>query len=475
MRRLISGILPALLSVSLLLAGCEKDQERDTPPVFEEPILVSSSLLFTSPGAALYDMISERVPVLPELVHELGNISKRNHSLRISVYEIVYKSKDIAGNEIILSGMVSVPFHIDGTEMTINNISLEHSIFNIDSDITTVFGALATIRALFGSLVVTPYCQGGGVDKGRPGTYVPLSEHILKARQSIDCELAALEFLRTQAVRGLNVRLSPNYSTYNIGISNGGASALAVMKILESETEYEEVNRDRIHLSGTYMGEGCADYSILLDTFIDNYDKPTQVDRMKPDILISIMTSAYNAHAIYSPKPYFSYEENGRTMHINLESYFSEEFNAARVLVGNEMVSITEACNRGYWYDNLLQMSDDSYILKAGFETLEDIFSPDLFNEDGTVNKSRREWKAIISALKENSLLDGFEPKSKLLIVSSKDDTFIPFEINRQMYENLSDGGRNPNVKLRAISGLDHSDASDLCWIESIVKKNLFQ
>lgn len=391
-------------------------------------------------------------------------------------YQISYFSKDASGKDIVLSSLVSFPTFKSGRKLTLSNISLSHSMFNMTDTMTKLIANVTKVRCiLFADVIVSPFYQGGGIDKRRPGTFVPIAEHNLKARQAIDGEIAALEFLDSlKASSDLNFELSPTYRTYNMGISNGGACALAVLKILENDPKYIEINREKIHLGGTLMGEGSADYGMLYDQCIDRYDMPIQMDFLKPDAVVATINSSYKAHAVFSPKDYFFYEdEQGVRKKIQLEDFFSPEFCAVRFELDEGSLSFFDAYDNCFWLAAVsLSTGITSEILLHGFEKLADIFNPKLFREDGSIDKDCREWKALMCAFEENSLIDGYSPRSPLLIFCSKNDTFMPYNINELLYNNLRDGGRNRNVRMRTLYGLDHFPATFYIWAFELTHRN---
>lgn len=393
----------------------------------------------------------------------------------IRTYQVSYLSKDAAGKDIVLSTIVSIPAFRSGRKITLSNISLSHSMFNMTDTMTKLIANVTKTRCvLFADVVVSPFYQGGGINKRLPGTFVPIAEHNLKARQAIDAELAALELLDSlKCDSDLNFELDPDYHTYNMGISNGGACALAVLKILENDPEYDKINREKIHLGGTLMGEGSPDYGMLYDQCIEEYDTPIQMNFLKPDALVATVNSSYKAHAVFAPKDYFFYEDLGMKKKILLEDFFSPEFCAVRLELEEGSLSFFDAYDNCFWLaDVSLSTGITSEIILRGFEKLSDILNPKLFNVDGTLDKNCKEWKALMCALGENSLIDGFAPRTPLLIFSSKGDTFMPYNINEKLYNNLRDGGDNRNVRMRTLYGLDHFPATFYIWGFELTHRN---
>lgn len=425
--------------------------------------------------ASLQDTYMEGTEGVPAF-EEIECSSDTLLNLVLWTYQVSYLSKDAAGEDIVLSTLVSFPTFKNGRKITFSNISLSHSMFNMTDTMTKLIATVTQARCiLFRDMVVSPFYQGGGINKRKPGTFVPIAEHNLKARQAIDGELAALELLDVLKDNpDLNFELSPDYHTYNMGISNGGACALAVLKILENDPQYADINRDKIRLGGTLMGEGSADYSILYDQCIDNYDNSIQMDFLKPDALAATINSSYKAHAVYSPKEYFFYNDGqGEKKKLLLEDFFSPEFCAVRLQLAEGSLSFFDAYDNCYWLADVSFPSGiTSEIILHGFEKLTDILNPNLFNEDGTLDKNCKEWQALMRALGENSLIDGYAPKTPLLIFCSKGDTFMPYNINETLYRNLHDSGNNENVRMRTLYGLDHFPATFYIWGFELTHRN---
>lgn len=426
--------------------------------------LVSAELVKSEPAAEVVDKL---VSSLEIEAPTLFDIDLSEFGMKMETFRITYNTKDNRGNDIVLSGDVCFmrnPFS-DGLR-TIESVSLFHQAFTTSEDNNTDYEEYAFPgRSVHNALVVYPHYQGSYAGKDMEGCPVTIAELVLKARQAIDCELAALEF-----IEGLDgVRMACNYYTENMGISCGAGAALATQYLLENVEEWKILNRSRIRLLSTYCCEGCYSYGDLLwclTKFYEDY-KPddlsdiTSMEDFKPAALIAVLVGAYDT---WKGIP----DENGRDYFEGIDDvreYFSPEFLAMPLKEknGRPVPDVIEYFRSG-------ELGHHSRMFKmAGIKAI-DMLNPELIGEDGQINRDDPRMAAMLRVLAKNDIIkDGWYPKAKLCIAHSTADEFIPYTQAVDVYNNLSVYGLNRNVTLKLIPELEHTNANIFYAIVDIV------
>lgn len=343
--------LPAIVAFASMLSSCEdeilleeelieqKTKISKTEVTVEEPVepvgrLVSATMLSQPvPAGTAISNVMNAVPSGEYeglLVGESGGdllaspeflkCDLLGIDMQLETYRIRYRSMGGAeGKEpVILTGDIAFIANADhSNKRKLESVSLFHTTFNpSESTSYTWEEMIFPTRAAFNALVVYPFYQGSFSDKGdkADGHTICVSEQLIKARQAIDCELAALEFLETLD----HVEMEKCYYTENMGVSNGAGATLATQYLLENDPEYRAINRSLIHLKGTFCSEGCYSWGDLMNSVLTTTgdDVPLgdeSVDGMKPVALISCLIGAYDT---WKDK-YFD--------GIELESFFNEE------------------------------------------------------------------------------------------------------------------------------------------------------
>lgn len=489
--------IQSFLSVAaalLFFSGCQKMEDMEVLPEKQDESrvavasgqgkLVSASLSSTRTVDEAVQNALENVEqtsgtmIADSVVTNIRLLRKRftGKEWQMQVYRIKYNTVDIDGNPIQLNGDVGFINETSGKcKRTLDAISLFQTAFNTEELTTTLYEVMVLpVRVLYNQVVVYPFYQGIGIDRGvHP---VTISEPMLKARQSIDCELAALELLDQ-----LNVGLDENYYTANFGISNGGATTLAVQYLLESDAEYKKINEDVIRLAGTYCGEGCYSFRKLIPILTAPEKKPEF--SLLPDYMSIIKSMAYIACLIGSYDTWNG--RNGHYRHVSsVDDYFSEDFLKIQ---------------RPYWIEplNILQLrfselsrpEPDGYMgfienfrkgyLSMGDEMIfngelkiSDMINPELLDENGIVNMAHPYLADVQEAFAENDVfLSGWNPLTPLCLAHSESDDFVDIGQVREVYAALSNNGCNRNVKMPTVKGLNHLFGTLFFLVKDILAK----
>lgn len=169
---------------------------------------------------------------------------KRNVSYK--VVTLNYSSIDGKGQPITLSGKLTLP-QVNGSYIPIEDILLHCHATNIDMAGNGVSPNTFKEMAAYSFAVLDPDYIGFGVTHEMNQTY--LCQKLI-ARQCVDMELAALEYMKSKGIE-----LKSGYGTYVLGYSQGGGNAMAVGRHLQVTEHGREANR-KINVKGLYCGAG---------------------------------------------------------------------------------------------------------------------------------------------------------------------------------------------------------------------------
>lgn len=455
------------VSALILLAGCQKtsiDLKSPEKVVAVEETrgkLVSATKTSTigvnEAVLAAADNFGKLVPQAEGYQAEITELLKGPFSgiqWQVETYRIKYHTVDANFHDKILSADIGFVNDASGcTTRRLNTVSLFHCQFNVNDGLTMMFKDIVIpVRAMHNALVVYPHYQGVGEDKGTPGTYIPISESLLKARQAIDAELAALEFIGTLN----NVSMACGYYTENMGISNGGSTALATQYLLENDAMYSAKN-ESVNLRTTCVGEGCYNYTdLILSMFRETEVEASEiVAKLMPIAFVSLINSVHKTWG----KKYFGPA-------LRLESYFSDAFNKAKVEINGKEMGILEAMDSG---DFPVDFSEESVFEKNGLLTIRSMINPDLYDEDGNLREDSPHIQALKKAFDENQLRYGWNPDSPLLIEHSAKDDMLPYADALEAYRALGNKGKNKNVVMKTLPLGNHLVASSIYLLEMLV------
>lgn len=175
-----------------------------------------------------------------------GSNGTYHKNVSYKVVTLNYRSIDGKGNPITLSGKLTLP-QVSGQYIMIEDIILHCHATNIDMTGNGVSPATFKEMGAYSFAVIDPDYIGFGVTSKMPQTY--LCQKLI-ARQCVDMELAALQYMKQQGIKIKN-----GYGTYVLGYSQGGGNALAVGRHLQ-ETDHGKTANKEINVKGLYCGAG---------------------------------------------------------------------------------------------------------------------------------------------------------------------------------------------------------------------------
>lgn len=300
---------------------------------------------------------------------------------------ITYKSVDANNNEIELSARL---YYKDNKNVDFVVLNCHPTITHNDGCPTGSKPQMEAIKYMISenALVICPDYIGFGKTKGTVHPYMCAT---LTARNVLDCYKAAIEYVKTTGKRNIN----DNYYTINIGYSQGGATALAFQRYLETKATSEE--EALVNLRGSICGAGPYDQNLLFD----EYEKMTSLD--------------YPVYLYYTLRGHKEAFGNTTMRNLDLKDCFTSDF-------WNYCESTLESTMNG----KTTNVDDINAAIKAaGFTTFASIMNEDYFDHNSKV------YRTIRKTLEQSNLLknDGWTPKTNIIFYHDQagNDIVIPY------------------------------------------------
>jgi len=327
MKTFLTFLLMTLLSGLVLLGptGCKTSPETVVDP--QPQTLVSATQI----GQYTTAQLSTRYTSLFGSVASL--ITGQYLKNAITVYKVVYKTKNTDGTEVQASGALIVPTVTGALPM----LSLQHGTIRTDDDAPSNNGAGSdtySFGALFGSygyIVSLPDYIGYGASKSLPHTY----EHRNGlATASLDMLRASREFL-TQNKINWDKRL------YLSGYSEGGYATMSLHKKMQEEAAGE------FNLRASSIGAGAYDKTSFMK-FVVNTAATTRPD--------------YNSLYIWTLLTYDRIYGLNRPM-----SYYFKEPYATQIQAQRENASVSVSLNQIFTdgFKQAVNTGSDALFVKA--------------------------------------------------------------------------------------------------------------
>lgn len=307
--------------------------------------------------------------------------------------KITYKSVDANNKEITLSARLYYK-----TNKTVDFVVLNchPTITHNDGCPTGKSPQMEAIKYMISenALVICPDYIGFGDTEITNGKLTdPVHPYMcatLTARNVLDCYKAAIEYVKTKGNRTINA----NYYTINIGYSQGGATALAFQRYLETKATPEE--EALVNLRGSICGAGPYDQNLLFD----EYENMESLD--------------YPVYLYYTLRGHKEAFGNTTMRNLELEECFTPEFwkycqNTLKSTMDGKTTNVDDI---------------NDAIKNAGFKTFESIISAQYKNHDSKVYRTIRKTLA-----QSNSLADGWTPKTNIIFYHDQagHDIVIPY------------------------------------------------
>lgn len=378
-------------------------QEFETPSEFKEYIAGTVSEYMDEDAGKIITGILYDVDILKLLVGIYEEQGKGGISANITKYDFLYRSTDENGSPVILSGSAILP---TATDPSVKKHELDAvTLFScITEGGITVDGTPVQARAVFNQMVVTPDFQGYGSSEWY-SRRVPYAYGVL-AQQAVDCELAALELLEKTGAR-----MKKGYVTYNMGVSDESAVAMAVQKLVEGSSN--AALKKSINLGSTYCCAGNYDLTGLMSSMLaGGVDKLWRVPKLVGSVFLT------------NPDLFEGYR---------IEDLFSERFNSVRYAEGGSAYSLLDIIFRHSISDSRL----DEIFYSYDFKDAEDILNPDLLY-DGYFDPFNPLAVALVDALARGDVYNGWKPGKALMLEHGTADAVADYETSYNCYETLN-------------------------------------
>ena len=239
----------SLLTIAaMLITACNSDNDSPNGRPQARGDLVSGTLLVTHSSDDINALLAS-----------VGMFTNRPALYNVAAYKIVYKTVDIKGNLINVSGLITIPQKAANAKSPL--LSYHHGTKFLDADVpSNSYGLIAepVIAASFGYIVSAPDYIGYGVSKGlmHPHTQAGPS-----ANACIDMLRAGKHFLSEHGI-------ATNQQLFLAGHSEGGYTTIATQKMMQ------EKYPDEFSITATTAGAGVYDVSDTVALFLQSATMP---------------------------------------------------------------------------------------------------------------------------------------------------------------------------------------------------------
>lgn len=356
--------------MALTLQSCIEKVEYvrfDDPALFSPVKSEVTDLSQGIPSNPLSDLVETKSSSV-DMVSIFKGVLVGAYGSRVHSISGTYWSVDQNGDPIRLSGKIILP----ASGKVRNYILVSHYTIGGDFEAPSNSFQLESILALDGYALIMPDYIGFGSTVNLPHPY--LCAH-LTARNVVDMLLAVDPYLRKTG------RAPEDDSIYLMGYSQGGATTMAVQRLLESEYA------DKYKIRRCFAGGGPYDISATYDNAIEN-------DYLGIPCAIPMIIIGMNV---------------GERLDLNYEDYFRPLLleNYSEWILGKQY--------------NVHQVAS-----LMGTKTLSDFLTPE------AMEKRSPGTKKFYMAMMHNSVLRGWQPKAPVYMFHSQDDDTVPF-LNSQL------------------------------------------
>ncbi len=328
----------------------------------------------------------------------------------VNAYTLKYQSVDAFNNPITLSEKIYV-------NQVYSNIKfiMVHNHPTTTNDAITPTGSSPQVEEVKYmcdgtelAMVVAPDYLGYGESVGTTHPYMCAT---LTARNIVDGITAAIDYITTQSSkRNGNYHFEDDYYTLNEGYSQGGATALAVHKYLE--TEASQAVKDKVKLKRTLCGAGPHQQSEIFDTMEQQDD---------------MCYSLYIPFAIDGLKYTFG---NSIMRALSEEEIYTEKFLQSGLLAKMREKNTTAA--------DLNSTIANYFGGKVGFY---DIIRPEY------KDRSSKLYRTLQKALKQSNLLEGWTPTKPIVFYHWENDEVVPYSQSVNAYNHFKALGCDVELK----------------------------
>ena len=334
----------------------------------------------------------------------------------IQSYTFTYLSETVDGRKITMSGRVTFPnYKEEGKTHQVKTLTLHtHQAFLFPEWAPSQSLMFMPLKAMWDSAVIEPDLQKWGINFTKEHDGGGSALHM--ARQLADCTVAALEVMRQHGVT-----LAPKGHTNNWGSSQGAVPSLYFAKWYD--TEAPQWFKDAIRLKATFIGEGATEWSEFMEF---NFQHPEMID---PDLII--MTGYFQG---FTPEQLGGYKP---------EEFVNPWFTDTKLEIEGKEYSFLDVVS--YFTPN------ETGPYSKNMTSFQQVYAPDMLKADGEVDPDSPKMKAWLSCLHQYNNLEGWTPQHNVYIAHCKVDDMIPYYIAHNVYQTLSNQGKNRNVHMLSV------------------------
>lgn len=346
----------------------------------------------TTPGTATPQPPKPEEPEEPDPLTPTLTATVRYDKAKLTAYHFNYHSTDPYGNPAILSAAITIGDEVEKNKNARGLLIYNRTSAFTESDAPTN-GELTAQKILVGSGLITisadHYGFGATADKHQAyGIGIP------NAQSSIDALIAAKKLLPQLGYRWNDKIL------FNVGYSQGGQTALAVVKLITEQHPELQITHSVIG-GGTY--DICATYRKFIET--DYSDLPGTV--------VAVMLSFNEYFGLHIPL--------GKLFREPLLSHIYEWYYSKQYSLGNICRKIGDVPMSQYVTDEIMDLTSPTSQL-------------------------------LMSALDQDNLCAGWTPRQNesITLVHHKADRSVPYENTERFYAYAHDELHMNNVTLQA-------------------------
>lgn len=347
----------------------------------------------------------------------------KNPDHNYHTYRLTYQSIDGKKNPITLTATV----YLDNYYSDINHILLScHPTVTSCAEAPT--GGIPVdgeIRRMCGEkggwMVVCPDYCGYGISSYAQHPYLI---HDVTARNCVDAVVAAVKKVKANdewhcwgVVSTNDYNLKPGYSTDIVGYSQGGATALACAKYLESDACPNDI-KTTVNLRRTTCGDGPYSMRATLEKYME-WGKPDGDNKSLeyPCVLPLIVAAAKDAYG------------DGCMSTVEVEDLLNPDF-----LEKTNIMNLLRS--------KVTTLSDiNAAVYQAMGDNCRpvDLFSDKIINPDGTFNTTTNEYKCLQRVMDLAELTTGWTPQHKITFFHLEQDGVVPYKNYEAVLANFKD------------------------------------
>ena len=332
-------------------------------------------------------------------------------------YIVTYSSTDGSGNEVTLSERIVFPAGFSFTHSPRGIVLVSHPTIGANRESPTIDKDFLIGLSSLDYVIVFPDLMGFGVSQERIHPYMCQE---LTARQSIDGAIAAIRFLEDRGIE-----LNADGGLINAGYSQGGASALAIHKYIETVSTEKE--RELLGLKASYCGGGPYD---LIATW-DAYREQT-----------SLSFPCALPMTILAFKEGYPLEMKDIDPYDCLCPALKESDFLSRIQSKNFSVSLLNAHLK----------------LDVGSTRMDAVLSPEMMDTESELHAT------IKGLLERNNLASGWAPEKPVFLYHEKKDEIVPYVNYTKALEGLSKG--NVSTISVMLSGGSHIGGGGVFYLQ---------